>query len=161
KATNDAIALFGNTDAAGIVLLKPYREYYSEYAKKIGELLTEYRPGDLIIGEEDQVVFVKRYGETLRLRNILTSFDEFANDEILSDRDKQDYQSTYLDLYNERKRADASDKENTTEDVVFEIERIKQVEITVDCILLPVQKDRAGRGDGAAVELRAGSRRAG
>src|SRR5699024_9349727 len=66
EATNDAIALFGNKDAAGIVLLKPYREYYSEYAQKIGELLTQYRPGELIISEEDQVAFVKLYGGILR-----------------------------------------------------------------------------------------------
>lgn len=99
-------------------------------------------------------------GETLRLRNILTSFDEFANDEILSDRDKQDYQSTYLDLYNERKRAEASDKESIIEDVVFEIELIKQVEINVDYILLLVQKYRAERGDGDDIELRAGISRA-
>lgn len=160
EATNDAIALFGNKDAAGIVLLKPYREYYSEYVKRIGELLTEYRPGELIIGEEDQVAFVKLYGETLRLRNILTSFDEFINDEILSDRDQQDYQSTYLDLYNERKRAEASAKESIIEDVVFEIELIKQVEITVDYILLLVQKYREERGDGDDIELRAGISRA-
>src|SRR5690606_16938606 len=57
EATNDAIALFGNKDAAGIVLLKPYREYYNEYAQKIEELLTQYRSGELIIGEEDQVAF--------------------------------------------------------------------------------------------------------
>src|SRR5699024_5130953 len=124
------------------------------------ELLTQYRPGELIVGEEDQVAFVKLYGETLRLRNILTSFDQFANDEILSERDQQDYQSTYLDLYNERKRAEVSEKESIIEDVVFEIELIKQVEITVDYILLLVQKYRAERGYGEDVELRAGISRA-
>ena len=34
EETNDAIALFGNKDARGIVLLKPYAEYYSEYAEQ-------------------------------------------------------------------------------------------------------------------------------
>ena len=39
EETNDAIALFGNKDAKGIVLLKPYGDYYAEYAEKVAELL--------------------------------------------------------------------------------------------------------------------------
>ncbi|MGO4839853.1 type I restriction endonuclease subunit R, partial [Rhizobiaceae sp. 2RAB30] len=38
QATNDALALFGNKDAKGIVLLKPYADYYAEYEKKVAEL---------------------------------------------------------------------------------------------------------------------------
>lgn len=160
EATNDAIALFGNKDAAGIVLLKPYREYFDSYAEKVMLLMQQYQPGEQIVGEEAQVEFVKLYGEILKLRNILTSFDDFENDEILSARDMQDYQSTYLDLWNERKRATQSEKESIIEDVVFEIELIKQVEINVDYILLLVQKYREERGDGDDKELRAGISRA-
>lgn len=160
EATNDAIALFGNKDATGIVLLKPYREYYDDYAEKVTELLAQHQPGALIIGEEAQVTFIKLYGEILRLRNILTSFDDFADEEILSARDMQDYQSTYLDLWKERKVTADSDKESIVDDVVFEIELIKQVEINVDYILLLVQKYREERGDGDDKELRAGISRA-
>lgn len=160
EATNDAIALFGNKDAAGIVLLKPYREYFDSYAEKVTLLMQQYQPGAQIVGEEAQVEFVKLYGEILKLRNILTSFDDFENDEILSARDMQDYQSTYLDLWNERKRATQNEKESIIEDVVFEIELIKQVEINVDYILLLVQKYREERGDGDDKELRAGISRA-
>jgi len=160
EATNDAIALFGNKDAAGIVLLKPYREYFDSYAEKVSQLMEQYEPGVLIIGEENQVEFIKLYGEILKLRNILTSFDDFASEEILSERDRQDYQSTYLDLWNERKRAAQGEKESIVEDVVFEIELIKQVEINVDYILLLVQKYREERGDGDDKELRAGISRA-
>lgn len=160
EATNDAIALFGNKDAAGIVLLKPYREYFDSYAEKVTLLKQQYEPGALIVGEAAQIDFVKLYGEILKLRNILTSFDDFENDEILSARDMQDYQSTYLDLWNERKRATQSEKESIIEDVVFEIELIKQVEINVDYILLLVQKYREERGDGDDKELRAGISRA-
>jgi len=160
EATNDAIELFGNKDAAGIVLLKPYSEYFEQYAEKVNSLKQEYQPGELIVGEEAQVEFVKLYGEILKLRNILTSFDDFADEEILSDRDRQDYQSMYLDIWNERKREKAADKESIIEDVVFEIELIKQVEINVDYILLLVQKYREERGDGEDKELRAGISRA-
>ncbi|MGO2140770.1 MAG: type I restriction endonuclease subunit R [Leucobacter sp.] len=160
EATNDAIALFGNKDAAGIVLLKPYREYYDDYAEKVTTLLQQYRPGELIVGEESQAAFVKLYGEILKLRNILTSFDDFADDEILSARDMQDFQSTYLDVWNERKRQTGAEKESIVENLEFEIELIKQVEINVDYILLLVQKYREERGDGDDKELRAGISRA-
>ena len=160
QATNDAIALFGNKDATGIVLLKPYGDYYSEYAEKVTLLQWQYEPGELIQGEDNQVEFVKLYGEILKLRNILTSFDEFAGHEILPERDWQDYQSTYLDLWQERKRQTRGDKESIIDDVVFEIELIKQVEINVDYILMLVQKYRDERGDGQDKELRAGISRA-
>ena len=160
EATNDAIALFGNENAAGIVLLRPYREYFDEYAEKIAELLESFRPGEQIVGEAAQADFVKLYGEILRLRNILTSFDEFADDEILSERDRQDFQSMYLDIWNERKREKQAEKESIIDDVVFEIELIKQIEINVDYILMLVQKYREERGDGDDSELRAGISRA-
>ena len=38
QATNDALSLFGNKDAKGIVLLKPYADYYAEYAKLVADL---------------------------------------------------------------------------------------------------------------------------
>ena len=51
QATNDALALFGNKDAKGIVLLKPYADYYAEYEKKIAELAALFPLGAPIVGE--------------------------------------------------------------------------------------------------------------
>jgi type I restriction enzyme, R subunit len=153
--TNDAIALFGNKDARGIVVLKPYAEYYREYATKVSELLDRFPLGVPIIGESLQKQFIALLGTILRLENILTSFDEFIGAELLTDRQSQDYRSVYLNLYAEfRKLADA-DKERINDDVVFEIELIKQVEINVDYILMLVEKWRAARGDGEDKEVRA------
>lgn len=160
EATNDAIALFGNKDAAGIVLLKPYREYYDEYAQKVTDLVGTFVPGQMIESEVGQNEFIKLYGEILRLKNILTSFDEFAGNEVLTERQSQDYQSVYLDLWNDRKKRETGEKEQIAADLVFEIELIKQVEINVDYILLLVQKYREERGDGDDKELRAGISRA-
>ena len=101
QQTNDAIALFGNRDACGIVLLKPYGEYYVEYAEKVSELLEKYPLGVPIVGESEQKAFIALFGAILRLQNILTAFDDFAGNEILSDRQAQDYRSVYLDLYAE------------------------------------------------------------
>lgn len=160
EETNDAIALFGNKEATGVVLLKPYGEYYQEYAEKVTELMEHYQPGEWVVGEANQNAFVKLFGDILRLRNILTSFDEFEKNEILSPRDVQDYQSTYLDIWNDRKQERKSEKEQIVSDLVFEIELIKQVEINVDYILMLVQKYREERGNGQDQEIRAGISRA-
>ncbi len=101
EETNDAIALFGNKEARGVVLLKPYAEYHDEYTVKVADLLAQFPLGQQIIGEGAQKQFIALFGAILRLRNILQSFDEFAGDTLLSDRNVQDYTSVYLDLYAE------------------------------------------------------------
>ena len=153
-ATNEAIALFGNKDAGGVVLLKPYAEYYAEYADRTSRLLEEFPLGAPIVGEERQRDFITLFGEILRLLNILTSFDEFEGNELLTARQSQDYRSVYLDLYAERRRVDDGDKEVINDDLVFEIELVKQVEINVDYILMLVRKYRDQFGDGADLEVR-------
>jgi type I restriction enzyme R subunit len=153
--TNDAIALFGNKNAQGVVLLKPYEEYYNDYAEKVTELLAAFPLGEPIVGETAQKEFIALLGAILRLQNILTSFDEFSGSEILSDRQAQDYRSIYLDLYADFRKGTGADKEQINDDIVFEIELIKQVEINVDYILMLVQKYRDERGDGDDKEIRA------
>lgn len=76
EETNDAIALFGNRDAGGIVLLRPYAEYYDDYAAKVQDLLDRFPLGQPIIGKQAQTDFIALFGAILRLQNILTSFDE-------------------------------------------------------------------------------------
>ncbi len=160
EQTNDAIALFGNKDACGVVLLKPYGEYYAEYADKVTQLLEVFPLGAPIVGESEQKAFIALFGAILRLQNILTSFDDFAGNEILSERQGQDYRSVYLDLYAEFRRLAEAEKESINDDIVFEIELIKQVEINVDYILMLVEKWRASRGDGTDKEIRASIGRA-
>ena len=89
QATNDALALFGNADARGIVLLKPYADYYAEYTKLVAELIAVFPLGAAIVGEAAQKRFIALFGAILRLRNILTAFDDFAGNEILTERDYQ------------------------------------------------------------------------
>jgi type I restriction enzyme R subunit len=155
QETNDAIALFGNKDAQSIVLLKPYPDYYTEYNEKVADLLQTYPIGTPIIGEAAQKEFIALFGAILRLQNILVSFDEFSGDEVLSERQKQDYQSIYLDLYAEFRREQAAERESIIDDVVFEIELIKQVEINVDYILMLVEKYRQGTDLDQDSEVRA------
>jgi len=150
EATDDAIALFGNKDAGGIVLLKSYNDYYSGYTEKgkhvpgyqelIARLTLEYPLGTPILGEENEKEFVRLYGMILRLRNILSAFDDFQGNEILSDRDVQDYQSIYIDIYQKTRPDQKTDKENINDDLVFEMELIKQIEVNIDYILMLLAK---------------------
>ena len=150
KATNESIALFGDKEASGIVLLKAYAEYYNGYkdgekqvrgyASLVAELLEKFPVGERIVGEQNQKDFIKLYSGILRVRNILTTFDEFIGNEILSDRDIQDYHSAYIDLYNEFRKGVEDAKENINDDLVFEMELIKQVEINIDYVLGLIKK---------------------
>ncbi len=155
QETNDAIALFGNKDAKGVVLLKPYGEYYDEYLRKVADLLRGYPLGRPIVGETAQKEFIALFGAILRLENILTSFDDFVGNEVLTARQGQDYRSMYLDLFADFRKDKDADKESINDDIVFEIELIKQVEINVDYILMLVEKYRKARGDGTNKEIRA------
>jgi type I restriction enzyme R subunit len=150
EATNKSISLFGDKEAGGMVLLKSYAEYYHGYidgakqvrgyATLVAELLEKFPVGERIIGEQQQRDFIKLYSGILRVRNILTTFDEFIGNQILSDRDIQDYHSAYIDLYNEFRKCIEDVKENVNDDLVFEMELIKQVEINIDYVLGLIKK---------------------
>jgi len=159
-ATTDALALFGNKDAGGIVLLKPYGDYYGSYEQQVAKLIESFPLGEPIIGESAQKDFIRTLGAILRLRNILTAFDEFAGNEILTDRALQDYQSIYLDLYADFRRDANAERESINDDVVFEIELIKQVEVNVDYVLMLVRKYIEEHGNGQDKEIRAAIDRA-
>ncbi len=155
KRTDDAVSLFGDKEAGGICVLKGYKDYYyghdgkAGYVDLIDELQTKYPLSDpQIIGESAQKDFIGLFGSILRMRNLLSSFDDFAGNEILSERDMQDYQGRYNDLYDEwRNRRKDKEKEDITDDIVFEIELIKQIEINIDYILLLVKKYHDGHKD--------------
>jgi len=150
QATDEAIALFGDKEAGGIVLLKTYEDYYNGFEengkytkgyKELIELITDSFPlGGTIIGESEQNSFVRLFGAILRSQNILTSFDDFSGNEILSEREFQDYMSIYLDLHDEFRKKGVADKEDITDDLIFEIELVKQIEVTIDYILMLVRK---------------------
>jgi len=152
EEVDKAIALFGDKDAQSIVLLKTFDEYYNGYKEKdkyypgykemINELTTDYPLGQPIIGEAAEKDFIRKFGAILKLRNILTSFDKFEGKEILSERDFQDYQGIYLNLYQKYRRYRDADKEDINDDIVFEIELVKQIEVNIDYILMMVEKYR-------------------
>lgn len=155
RETNAALELFGNKDATGIVLLEPYEVYYKRYEKNVTQLLARFPLGVPIVGEGAQKDFINLFGSVLRLENILTSFDDFKGEELLTPRQGQDYRSIYLDIYADRRSGAEADKEPIEDDLVFELELIKQVEVNVDYILMLVERYREKHGDGEDKEIRA------
>lgn len=167
---NHAISLFGDKEAGGVVLLKPYAEYLGEYRERLAQLREQFPldavlNGNALLGEEAEKAFIRLFGVILRLRNILTAFDDFAADDTLSPRDEQDYRSVYTDLY-QKWRKQKEDATIINDDLVFEVELLKQVDINIDYVLMLVQKyhdsnctDKMIIGDieraiGASYELR-------
>ena len=63
------------------------------HAELINELQEQYPVGEMIVGEQAQKEFIKLYGAILKIKNILSTFDEFTGNEILTERDVQDYHS--------------------------------------------------------------------
>lgn len=167
---NHAISLFGDKEAGGVVLLKPYAEYLGEYRERLAQLREQFPleavlNGNALLGEEAEKAFIRLFGVILRLRNILTAFDDFGADDTLSPRDEQDYRSVYTDLY-QKWRKQKEDATIINDDLVFEVELLKQVDINIDYVLMLVQKyhdsnctDKMIIGDieraiGASYELR-------
>ncbi|MCX4298348.1 MAG: type I restriction endonuclease subunit R [Lachnospiraceae bacterium] len=150
EETNNAIALFGDKEAGSVVLLKNFESYYNGYDENgkhfdgyvelIDKLKTLFPLGASFEGEKAEKEFIMLYGAILRMKNILFTFDNFEGKEILSERNFQDYQSEYIDLYQKYKSKGNERKENINDDVVFEIELVKQVEINIDYILMLVKK---------------------
>ncbi len=151
KRVDSAISLFGDKDAGGIVLMKSFKDYYYGYKSSDGKQMPGYvnMMEDLntkfplskpqIIGEQKQKNFISLFGAILRTRNILLSFDDFKGKELISERDLQDYLGRYQDLRDEWKRK-SQESTDITDDVVFEIELIRQIEINIDYILMLVKK---------------------
>ena len=160
KRVDTAISLFGDKNAGGIVLLKGFNDYYYGYESVEGkvypgyvdmmtELLSDFPLTDSqIIGEQKQKDFISLFGAILRMRNLLSAFDEFADREMISERDLQDYLGRYQDLRDEwYEKNKKGESKNIIDDIVFEVELIKQIEINIDYILMLVKKYHDSHGE--------------
>lgn len=173
---NKSLALFGNKDSKGTILLRSFEDYYHGYSQDgkeiqgyktlIEKLQTDFPLHQRITSEEKQKEFISLYGQILKTRNILECFiDDFTQDkELIPPRSLQDYQGMYLDLYKELQEQAKAQKESIHDEVVFEIELIKQVEVNIDYILSLIQdyaksqdketKDKIESGINSSLEMR-------
>ncbi|EPP1196042.1 type I restriction endonuclease subunit R [Campylobacter upsaliensis] len=151
RNTDDALALFSDENAKGIVFLRSLEEYLHGYTDEKGQKhkgyheltkeLTDKFPLESFrqatLKTSDKKHFIALFGELLKLRNILEIFDNFSDP--LNERDKQDYQSHYISTYEEL-RKDKDDKESNLDEVEFEVELLAQVEVSIEYILELIAK---------------------
>lgn len=152
KATNECLRLFGNKNAGGLILLKTFDEYYHGYDDENGrhhpgwkelveELLSRFPiSGFPLMGETAEKSFIRLFGTILRALNILLTFDEFAGKEIIDlNGEFLDYRSYYNELH-EKYRPKERESTNINDDLVFEMELMKSIEINIDYILFLVSQ---------------------
>jgi len=140
KETNEALLLFGSPNATSMAVVPPYAHHYKEYKKHIDNLLEKFSLNSFpLISEKEKEAFIKLFGRILKSLNILAAFDEFSGNEILKEAEYQDYLTHYNDLHTERRSKKESEKEDIEDDLVFEMELVKQVEVNVDYILLLIE----------------------
>ncbi|WP_442497348.1 type I restriction endonuclease subunit R [Methylobacter sp. sgz302048] len=139
KATDEAIALFSNKDAKETVLVEPYEDYVKAFNKATRELL-EIAPTvksvDALPSEKEQLEFVTKFRELLRIKNILTTFADFDESDLsLTAQTFEDYKSKYLDVYDKVKSDQSKEKTSVLDDVDFELSLVHRDEINVAYIL--------------------------
>ena len=155
-ATNKSLAIFGDEKASGLVFMKSFEEYYSEgyedekgnyhepYTELVKRLLAQYPVEKIanIFDEETKKNFIRLFGEFLRLRNVLSAFDDFEGDKLLvSESQYQDYRGWYNTLHEEfRGNSHHGEQESIADDIVFEMELVKQVQVNISYILQLVQQ---------------------
>lgn len=163
-STNKALSLFGDPEARGVSILRPFEDYFYGYEDKNGkhekgykelveELLEKLKPGDMPFGEKAEKDFIKLFGDILKKRNLLSVFDQFEKVDMLSERDVQDYTSIYLDLADKYRR-EKKEKEDICDDVIFEMELVKQVEVNIDFILFLVEQYRKSHQQDGEIRAR-------
>ncbi len=138
-ATDEAIALFSNKNAKEIVIVKPYDEYVTDFNNATKELLAltpTVQSVDALPDEKAERDFVIKFRELLRLKNILTTFADFAETDLsLEPQSFEDYKSKYLDLHDKAKKDHDAEKTSILDDVDFELSLIHRDEINVAYIL--------------------------
>lgn len=148
---DEALSLYGDTEAGGVVLIHKFNDYYYGFTDMQGkdhqgyydlvmQFLEQY-PGDIrpfspamLLLTEDKAQFVRQFSNILRMYNLLLSFDEFAGQEILTPRQTQNYTSVYLDLKDEL-RPEGKQKTDVSDDLVFEVDLVKSTDMNIDYIL--------------------------
>lgn len=137
-ATDKALSLFGDENAKEVVFKKPYEEQKNEFENKLSELrgiVPTVSDVDDLVGDEAKSGFVKTFRDLLRIKSSLETFAEFSFDNLgISEQEFYDYQSKYLDIYEERKNHDP-EKESILDQIDFELELTVRDLIDFDYII--------------------------
>lgn len=165
EATNKCLSIFGDPEARGVTILRPFADYMDGYTDASAKHVEGYRemidrlrqmlaPGERPAGEQAEREFIRLFGAVLKMRNLLSCFDEFAESDCITERDIQDYTSIYIDLADKYRNREKHDKADINDDVVFEMELVRQVEVNIDYILFLVKQYNEGHQDDAELMVK-------
>lgn len=132
---DDALSVYGDEDAGGVVVLKPYSEYFNKYMTYVNRLLLLYPLDmwqDVMKTDMAKKDFVLTFGSILRLRNVLTASEQFEEDDPLTPMQVQEYQGLYIYTYHELRKPTEKEQTDIVDDLKFEVELVKQVEVSID-----------------------------
>lgn len=150
RATDESVALFSNKEAKEIIFAKPYEDYIKIFDEAVDELykITPTPESvDNLLGEEQELQFVKAFRNVVRVKNILITFADFTFDDTkMSEQIFMDFTSKYLDLHSKVKSENEKEKVSILDDVDFELELIHRDDINVDYILRLLAK-LIGKGE--------------
>lgn len=139
EATDEAIALFSNKNAKETVLVEPYEVYVKQFNEATEALLAiapTVQSVDALPDENAELEFVVKFRELLRVKNILTTFADFSEEDLsLPVQTFEDYKSKYLDVHDKVKKQTDTEKASVLEDIDFELGLIHRDEINVAYIL--------------------------
>ncbi len=143
-ATDKAIEIYGNKNAIEEVVLKPYDDYVKQFNAAVEEL-KKIAPtvGSVneLLTEDKRVEFIRKFRELIRLKVVLVCFTEFSFEDLnLDEQELADYQSKYLDLYQQTKTDRQKEKVSILDDIDFELELIHRDDINVGYILRLLEK---------------------
>ena len=153
-ATNESLRIFGDENAAGLVFMKSFKEYYEKgyedsrgewhrpYTELIELLLSQFPVEQManILDEAKKKEFIRLLSEILRVRNVLNAFDDFDEEAQLIDKMRyEDYRGWYNKYYEEFRKP-KHESESINDDIEFEMELVKQVQVNIHYILQLVQK---------------------
>ena len=144
KATDEAVKMFSNKTPGEEILLEPYEVYVEKFGEalaKLYEITPDIDSVDGLLTEEDELAFVQAFRQIIRLKNLMSGFDEFAFADLgISEQEFEDFKSKYLDLYQKVKHDHEKEKVSILDDIDFEIELIQRVEINVGYIIRLLQE---------------------
>lgn len=157
SAVDTAISLFASADGrTGVLMCRTYEEYYNGYgdsngkwndgyAKLVDTLLSKFDYQHMTqdaVGEAEQAAFVKLFGQILVSRNLLNTFDEFVGNEILTQRQFDDYKGWYLHLHDTMGKGRAGlDNGDILDGLEFHVELVSEETVGIDGILERIRRE--------------------
>ncbi|VEU76580.1 type I restriction endonuclease subunit R [Mycoplasmopsis columboralis] len=152
KETNEALRIFNNAEASQICLLRKFDTYFKEaYISPNGRPILGFKPAieklreqfpleklnSAPLNTQETKDFVDLFGDILLTERIVKTFDEFYTREnyIFQDRERQDYQSWYLQIRDEHTKKSKTDLKEVPDDLTFHVELIKTTEYDWELIV--------------------------